>query len=217
MPGVALFDMDRTLVRKNTAQLYVRYQRRIGEASFGDSVRVAYWLAQYTLGIIDAERVAVRAIGTLAGMNETVFASRCDDWFLTDVERHVSDAARRAVFEHLDRGDVCAIVTGASRYGAGPLARTLGIPHVVATELECDERGVFTGRHIPPLCYGTGKIARTERLAEQQGFSLDGAVFYSDSISDLPLMERVATPVAINPDPRLRRIARARGWRIEAW
>ena len=214
---VALFDMDRTLVRKNTAELYVRHQRAIGEATLVDSLRVAYWLAQYTLGIVDAEAVAVRALKQLAGMDETVFASRCDDWFEHDVRPHVSDVGRRAVHAHLDAGDLCAIVTGATRYGAGPLARTLGIPHVIATELECDDRGVFTGRHVPPLCYGTGKLERVDRLAKEHGFALADAVFYSDSISDLPLLEAVATPVVINPDLRLGRIGRARGWRIERW
>ena len=217
MPGVALFDMDRTLVRRNTAQLYVRYQREIGEVGWRDSLRVAWWVAQYTLGVVDAERIAVRALSTLGGMDELVLAHRCDDWFHRFVAPHVSDAARSTVRRHLDAGDVCAIVTGASKYSANPLARALRIPHVVATELECDARGVFTGRYVPPLCYGAGKIARSERLGAAHGFSLDDAVFYSDSISDVPLFERVREPVVVNPDPRLSRLAKKRGWRVERW
>jgi HAD superfamily hydrolase (TIGR01490 family) len=217
VPGVALFDMDRTLVRRNTAQLYVRFQREIGEAGWRDSLRVAWWLAQYTLGVVDAEAIAVRAIRSIGGMEEIVLAHRCDDWFHRFVAPHVSDVARRTVFRHLDAGDVCAIVTGASSYSAVPLARALRIPHVVATELECDARGVFTGRHVPPLCYGTGKIARAEKLAQTHGFSLDDAVFYSDSLTDLPLLERVREPVVVNPDPRLARVAKKRGWRVERW
>ena len=71
MPGVALFDMDRTLVRRNTAQLYVRYQRKIGEATWADTARVAYWMVQYTLGVVDAEGVARRALLPLAFHNCT--------------------------------------------------------------------------------------------------------------------------------------------------
>ena len=215
--AVALFDMDRTLVRKNTAQLYVRYQRSIGEATWRDTARVALWMAQYTMGIVDAEKIAVRALRPLAGMHETVLATRCDDWFHRDVARHVGDTARRTVDRHLRAGDMCAIVTGASRYAARPLARHLGIPHIIATELERDALGFFTGRHVHPLCLGIGKIARSQALAEQHGFTLADAVFYSDSISDVPLMERVATAVAVNPDSRLERMARERGWRIERW
>ncbi len=215
--GVALFDMDRTLVRKNTAQLYVRYQREIGEATVVDSLKAAWWIAQYTLGVVDAESVAVRVLRSLAGQHETILAARCDDWFRRDVARHVGCVARRTVDHHLAQGDVCAIVTGATRYTARPLARVLGIPHVIATELERDPRGHFTGRHVHPLCYGVGKIARSEALAREHGFELSEASFYTDSISDLPLLERVGTPVVVNGDPRLLRLARARGWRIESW
>jgi len=217
VPGVALFDMDRTLVRRNTAQLYVQYQREIGEADWRDTLRVAWWMVQYTFGVVDAEAIAVRALQTLNGMPEIVMAARCDDWYHRYVARHVSDEARRTVRRHLDQGDVCAIVTGASIYAASPVARALRIPHVVASELECDARGVFTGRHVPPLCYGVGKIERTERLAKEHGFSLDDAVFYSDSLTDLPLLERVREPIVVNPDPRLARVAKRRGWKIEAW
>lgn len=217
MGSVALFDLDRTLVRKNTASLYVDYQRRLGEATALDTARVGWWLLQYTLGVVDAEAVAVRVIRAVAGQHETVLAARCDDWFRREVARHIGDDARRTVDRHLASGDVCAIVTGATPYAARPAARLLGIPHVIATELEKDARGFFTGRHVQPLCYGAGKIARSEALAAAHGRSLRDAVFYSDSISDLPLLERVGTAVAVNPDPRLARVARQRGWRIERW
>jgi HAD superfamily hydrolase (TIGR01490 family) len=217
MPRAALFDMDRTLVRKETASLYVRYQRERGQASFRDTARVFYWVTQYTLGVIDAPDVASRALRQLEGMYETTFAARCDDWFRLMVEPHVTDAGRTAVVAHRKKGDLLAIVTGASPYTARPLARLLGIDHVVASELELDASGRFTGRPALPLCYGEGKVARASRLAEAQGFRLEDATFYSDSLTDLPLLERVREPVAVNPDVRLARIARKRGWRIERW
>jgi HAD superfamily hydrolase (TIGR01490 family) len=213
----ALFDMDRTLVRKNTGSIYVRRQRRLGQASFADDVRVAWWVLQYTFGVVDAEAVAVRALSKLRGVEENVMATFCDDMFLQDVAQHIADAARRAVRAHRQAGDVLAIVTGASRYAALPVANALGIPHVVCSELEKDANNRFTGRHIDPLCYGPGKVARAEVFAQQQGFRLQDAIFYSDSISDLPLLDCVGTPVVVNPDPRLRRVARARRWRIEEW
>jgi HAD superfamily hydrolase (TIGR01490 family) len=110
-----------------------------------------------------------------------------------------------------------AIVTGATRYAARPLARRLGIDHVIASELEIDAEGCLTGRAIDPLCYGAGKIARTERLAADLGFDLRDATFYSDSFTDLPLLEHVREPIVVNPDPRLGRIAKRRGWRVERW
>ncbi len=217
MPRAALFDMDRTLVRKETASLYVKYQRRLGEASLGDQVKVLFWVAQYTLGVIDVEDVAGRVVGQLKGSREGLLEGRCEAWFRELVLPHVSEAGRRAVRAHRERGDVVAIVTGASRYATWPLARHLGIDHVVTTEFEVDVRGMFTGRFIDPLCYGEGKVARTRRLAGELGFSLAEATFYSDSITDLPLLEAVHEPVVVNPDPRLRRVAARRGWRVERW
>ena len=209
--------MDRTLVRRETASLYVRYQVDTGEASWADLCRTLFWVGQYTLGILDAERIADRTIRTLAGMPEIVMAARCDDWFSRYVEPHITDAGREAVRRHRAAGDLCAIVTGTSPYAAWPLARRLGIDHVVSTVFEVDEHRRFTGRPSWPLCLGAGKLARAEKLAEACGFRLEDAVFYTDSVSDLPLLERVAEPVVVNPDPRLRRIAEKRRWPIERW
>jgi HAD superfamily hydrolase (TIGR01490 family) len=213
----ALFDRDRTLVRVDTATLYVRYQRDIGEVSTRDTLRVAWWLLKYTFGVIDAEKVARQALSAYRGKREDWMIERCEGWFSDYVLPHVTDAGRAAVKRHREAGDVVVIVTGATPYAARPLARELGIDHVVCTELEVDAAGCFTGQMDPPMCYGAGKIERTQRIAESQGFSLDDATFYSDSITDLPLLERVKEPVIVNPDARLRRVARRRGWSIERW
>lgn len=214
---LALFDMDRTLLSRETASMYVRYQREIGEATTGDLLRTLGWVAQYTIGTLEMEKVAARALRTLEGVPEMVVAARCDDWFRRSVEPFVTDGGRLAVAAHLAAGDTCAIVTGASVYVSRPLARLLDIPHVVSSVFEVDERSIFTGRPEMPLCFGAGKLERAKRLAEEVGLPLQQATFYTDSHSDLPLLEAVDEPVAVNPDPRLDRIARERGWRVVRW
>lgn len=217
MPRAALFDMDRTLLAKETASLYVRHQRRIGEATGRDLARTLWWVGQYTLGVLDHAAIAEKALRSLEGMPENVMASRCDDWFRRDVERWITDAGRIAVARHRAAGDTCAIVTGASLYASRPLARRLGIPHVVASVFEVGPDGRFTGRPERPLCVGEGKLERAIAFTREHGLELRDATFYTDSITDLPLLERVGEPVAVNPDPRLARVARGRGWRIERW
>jgi len=217
MPRAALFDMDRTLIRKETASLYVRYQRERGEATLRDLVRTLYWVGQYTLGVIDAPAVAVKALASHIGVPEATMEARCEEFFTSHVERHIADLGRIAVERHRSAGDLLAIVTGATPYVARPLARRLSIEHVVTSELELDADRRFTGRPVDPLCIGEGKVVRTEKLARELGFRIDEATFYSDSLTDLPLLERVREPVAVNPDPRLLRVARRRGWRIERW
>ncbi len=212
----ALFDLDLTIVRVDTARLYVRYQRQIGEATLRDALQVAWWVVLYRFNLIDAPRVAVRALAQLKGMPEIVLAARCDDWFHRYVERHICDRARLTVAEHRIRGDLLAMVTGASPYAARPIARTLGIEHVLATRLEVRD-GIFTGSPVFPLCYAEGKVQQARELLARHDLGLQDAVFYSDSITDLPLLEAVGTPVVINPDPGLARVARQRGWRVERW
>jgi HAD superfamily hydrolase (TIGR01490 family) len=213
----ALFDMDRTLITGDTATLYTRYQRDLGQATWRDTWRVAWWLLQYTVGVIDAERVAERALQSFRGKREDWMIETCETWFKDYVLPQVRSAGRDAVKRHREAGDFVAIVTGATPYAARPLARELGIEHVVCTELEVDAGGCFTGNLHRPLCYGAGKIERARLVAEREGFVLEEAIFYSDSITDLPLLERVKTPIAVNPDARLKRIARQRRWRIERW
>jgi HAD superfamily hydrolase (TIGR01490 family) len=213
----ALFDMDRTLVRVDTGTLYVRYRRDLGEATTRDVLQVAWWMLQYSFGVIDAERVARRALQSwFKGKQETWLRDTCEVWFKDYVLAHVADAGRSAVARHEKDGDLVAIITGATPYAALPLARELGIAHVVATHLEVDD-GRFTGEIKHPMSYGEGKVVLAERLAAEQGFSLDESTFYSDSITDLPLLERVKSPVVVNPDRRLRRLAERRGWPIQSW
>lgn len=216
MPA-ALFDMDRTLLAGSSAVLWTRYRKQRGEIGWGEVLRVAYWMVQYTFGVIDAERVAAKALLEFEGKHVETLAAEVELWFRDYVVRHVRDAGRRAVERHRRAGDLLAIVTASTGYTARPLARELGIDHVVSSELEVNPQGCLTGRAVTPLCYGFGKVERTERFAKALGFSLDEAVFYSDSITDLPLLERVAKPVAVCPDQRLRRAARERGWPVEWW
>lgn len=213
---LALFDMDRTLVRKETASLWVRFQREEGLATTRDLLRTLGWVAQYTLGVLEADRVAEKVTAALEGQAEPEMVERCARWFPRWVEPHVSPIGAARVRAHLERGDVCAIVTGATRYAAEPLAARLGIPHVVASELEVVD-GRFTGRVAKPLCIGAGKLSRASAFARATRLRLADAVFYTDSITDLPLLLAVGEAVAVNPDPRLGREARRRGFRTERW
>lgn len=209
--------MDRTLLRVDSARLYTQFRRDRGEASLLDALRVALWATQYTLGVIDAPKVARKALEGFRGRSEAWLEQSCAEWFPRYVLPEVQQAGRHAVQKHREAGDFVAIVTGATRYVAEPVAAELGIEHVICSELEVDGEGCFTGNIIEPLCYAAGKIARTAKVAEREGFLLEQSYFYSDSITDLPLLERVGAPIVINPDRRLRKIALLRGWPIEAW
>ena len=215
MKRAAFFDMDRTLLRVNTAPRYARWQYQRGEASVRDLLRVARWVAQYALGVIDPEEISRGAVATLAGVQESVFAREMEQWWAAELRGHVSKDARAAVQACRREGFVLVILTASTRYATASLARDLGIQHVLCSELEV-EHGRFTGRCLR-LCYGPGKVAAAERWAHRHGVDLARSVFYTDSVSDLPMLERVGQPRVVNPDFRLRWCALRRGWPVARW
>jgi HAD superfamily hydrolase (TIGR01490 family) len=211
----ALFDMDKTLLDTSSGQLYARFLYRNGQMGRRELARVAWWGLLGSLGVLELEKLVPRLLADAAGEDESEMRRLCDRWFAEDVIPHIVERGRRRVEEHKTQGHVVAIVSASTQYVVGPLAAYLGIPgQYVCTHLESKD-GQLTGKVEPPFCYGSGKVVWAERFAAEYGVDLSSGTFYTDSISDLPLLERVAYPVAINPDPRLRRLARQRGWTIE--
>jgi HAD superfamily hydrolase (TIGR01490 family) len=211
----ALFDMDKTLLDAYSAVLYVQYLRRIGRMGRRDVARVIWWALLDRLGILDVQSLIPRLLISAAGDSEPELRRLCDRWFVEDVLGHLTERGQQRVEEHKAAGHVVGIVSGATQYAVGPLAAHLGIPgQYVCTRLE-SRNGRLTGRVVPPVCHGPGKVVWAERFAREHNLDLSASTFYSDSVTDLPLLERVGHPVAVNPDPRLRQLAQSRGWRIE--
>jgi HAD superfamily hydrolase (TIGR01490 family) len=180
-------------------------------------VRVIWWSMLSWLGVLDMRELIPRLLVDVAGDDEPNMRLLCDRWFAEDVIPHVTERGRQRVIEHQAQGDVVAIVSASTQYAVGPLAAHLGIPgQYVCTRLESKD-GHLTGKVIPPVCLGEGKIIWAERFAAEHGVDLAVSYFYTDSISDQPLLERVGHPVAVNPDPRLRRLAQKRAWPIESF
>ncbi len=218
MGNIALFDMDKTLVRKDTAGLFIRYEYEMGTVSAWRVARVFGWRVRYSLGLLPAEVVARKAVSWYRGRNLAQLREETRVWAKERVFPHIGELARSTVKRHQDAGDFVAIVTAQTRYAAEPVMEELGIEHLVATELEVVD-GRVGSRVIEPLCYGQGKLIRVrEMLREKLGSDdLSRATAYSDSITDEPLLSAVAVPVAVNPDVRLARVAHERNWRVEKW
>ena len=214
---LALFDMDGTLLDINTAALYVRWRRRHGLSSNLDVMRVGLWLMQYKIGLVNAPHVAKKVMQQFRGDREDELRLDCTRWYEQEVRSHIVAQGRATVERHRTAGAVLALVTSATHYAADPLANDLGIPHVLCTELEVNESGCFTGQIMKPMCFGEGKAQRAAIWARSRGLDLEHAHFYTDSITDAPLLNIVAHPVAVNPDPRLKQLARANSWTTEYW
>lgn len=214
---VAFFDMDKTVLSVNSAGRYARFMYRRGKLGVGDMLRTARWLAQYRLAMIDAESVTRYAVSTLAGQLEQDMIALCLEWFETDIRRFIAPSAIAAIESHRAQGHRVVLLTAATPYIAGPVSRHLSLDDCIASQLEVDERGYFTGRAVEPICYGAGKIHWAERWAQMHHVDFSRAWFYTDSYTDLPMLEKVAQPVAVNPDPRLKRYARRNQIPIHIW
>jgi HAD superfamily hydrolase (TIGR01490 family) len=213
----ALFDMDRTLLDTSSGGLYARYLYRTGRMGRRELAQVAWWGLLTRLGLLDMYDMIPRLLSGAAGDDEQEMRRLCDRWFADDVVSHITERGKQRVAEHQERGHVVAIVSASTQYVVEPLAAYLGIPgQFVCTHLESRD-GQLTGRVVPPPCYGSGKVVWAERFAAEYDVDLSASTFYTDSISDLPLLERVGRPVAVNPDVRLRALARRRSWPIEAF
>jgi HAD superfamily hydrolase (TIGR01490 family) len=126
----------------------------------------------------------------------------------------VTPKARALVASHAARGELCAIITATNSFVTAPIAREFAVSHLIATEPEC-RNGRFTGRVAGTPCFREGKVKRLEEWLAGQGRRLAEfaeSSFYSDSHNDLPLLERVSRPVAVDPDEALAREAARRGW-----
>jgi HAD superfamily hydrolase (TIGR01490 family) len=211
----AFFDMDRTLLRVDTAMSWMRFLYRRGELPLRMVAKAVYWSTLYKLAVLDMDRVFTALAADLRGDLEADMIDKCAIWYRRHVAAEVAPAARAAVARHRRAGDVVVLATGSTVYAARPVAADVGIDHVLASALEV-EAGRFTGR-ADVLCFGHHKVGLAERWAADHGVDLSRSVFYSDSYNDLPLLARVGTAVAVNPDARLRRHARLHGWEIAMW
>jgi len=214
--SAALFDVDKTLVSVNTAQLYVKWRMERSELSVIDYLRMSKVLWSYAMGTLDPEVAAAKGFRSIIGYSEAKMRDECLTWYAKMVRPRITQRGKRELERCRADGLVCALLSASTAYLTEPLAEDLRVDHVICTRLEVAD-GKFTGGWHAPLCYGAGKLARAHEWAAREDVDLQRSAFYTDSISDLPVLEAVGSPRVINPDPRLRLVAMRRGYPMEQW
>jgi HAD superfamily hydrolase (TIGR01490 family) len=202
-------------VSVNTAPLYARYMRRHGRARRRDLLQTAFYLLQYRLNLLDIDRALDNASRFIAGQEEAEVRAFCERWYQEMVRGYLVPEMLALVERHRRDGHEVALLSSSTNYLAEPLARELGVEHLLVTRLEVVD-GRFTGRAIAPVCYGKGKVHFASAFAAAHEVDLGQSFFYTDSVTDLPVLELVGHPRVVNPDRLLRREARRRGWEIVA-
>lgn len=207
---VAFFDLDETLLAVNSARLWARHLWQQKQVSHLQLARFFAYLLRYKLALIDAEKIAALAAEQLLDRVEDDLRAQVHAWYDLHVQQHLYAEGRALVEEHRRQGHALVLLTAASPYLAERVLQDLRLDFALSTRPEV-LHGRLTGKLIQPLCYGEGKITWAERLAQEQHLDLDHSFFYTDSFTDLPMLRRVTFPVAVNPDPRLRRLALREG------
>lgn len=214
---IAFFDLDKTLISRNSAALWVRCELAAGRATKWQALKAFGWVLRYNLGEADLTEPIRRSALLLAGQREDEMAARVRSFYADVVRPLYRPGGVDAVRRHREAGDRVVLLTSSSNYMCEMVRQDLAVDDYICNRFEVDAGGCYTGRAIEPLCFGPGKVVLAERYVAEHGGRLADAVFYTDSHSDVPVLEAVGHPVAVNPDPRLRRHARRRNWKMVDW
>ena len=216
--NLALFDLDGTLIAGDSDHAFGEFVVAEGwaDAALHRQRNDAFY-RQYQAGTLDIDEYIDFTTGAWRHRPLSEQAVLSQRFMAQVMAPQLLPPAFALLQQHRDAGDLVAIVTATNEFVTRPIADALGVPHLLAVQLERDAQGRATGRIAGVPSFREGKITRVHQWLQGLGRTLadfERSVFYSDSTNDLPLLDLVSTPVATNPSPALAAIAQERGWRI---
>ena len=215
--NLVLFDLDNTLLAGDSDFAWAQFL--IGKGVLDREVQEAKnitFYEQYQAGTLDIFEFLDFQLAPLARHPREQLDAWHAEFMAGSVLPMITAQARALVGQHLAQDALVAVVTATNAFVTGPIVREFGIPHLVAT-IPAQQDGAFTGKPRGVPAFKSGKIERVDSWLESLGLhlgSFDHSWFYSDSHNDLPLLQRVSKPVAVDPDETLRAHALAHGWPV---
>jgi HAD superfamily hydrolase (TIGR01490 family) len=214
---LVLFDLDNTLLAGDSDYEWGQFliHKGVVDGAHYEAKNQAFY-EDYKAGRLDIFAFLAFALRPLATHTRAQLDAWHAEYMETRIRPMITQAARDLVDRRLRDADLVAIITATNSFVTGPIAKEFGISHLIATDPE-EKDGRFTGEVAGTPCFREGKVTRLERFLEAHGTRLDRldtSWFYSDSHNDLPLLERVNHPVAVDPDPTLLEHAVAKGWPV---
>lgn len=213
--AAAFFDLDKTIIATSSATAFSRPFYAGGLITRRDVLRTAYAQFLFLLGRADAdqtERLRAHLSAMVAGWDVAQVSSIVSETLHLHIEPTVYAEAVALIDEHHAAGRDVVVVSASGSEVVEPIAALLGADRVVATQMEVVD-GRYTGG-IAFYAYGENKAAAVRRLADEHGYDLAASYAYSDSVTDLPMLEAVGNAAVVNPDRSLRRLAVERGWDV---
>ncbi|BDW11948.1 haloacid dehalogenase [Polynucleobacter sp. SHI8] len=217
-PTLVFFDLDNTLLPIDSDHAWGHFLVELGVVNQEEYEQANNrFYAAYKAGTLNIDEFLNFALKPLASHPRKQLETWHNEFMQKKIEPQIHPKAIELVNQHLDLGHICSIVTATNSFVTKPIATRFGIQHLIATEPEIRSDGEFTGKVRGLPNFQAGKVVHVENWLKSLGLSLDHAensIFYSDSMNDLPLLEKVKVPVATNPDPRLAHLAQERAWKI---
>ena len=215
----AFFDLDKTVIAKASMVAFSKPLYREGLISRWLLLRALYGQLVYLyLGADESrlERMKDAVLALTKGWDQAHIRSIVEQALTEVVEPIVYDEALELIREHQEAGRKVFIVSASPEEIVAPLASYLGVDDYLGTRSEIDENGRYNGK-MAFYCYGPAKAVAMHEIAEIDGIDLEASYAYSDSATDIPMLEAVGHPVAVNPDRELARVAREREWEVRTF
>jgi HAD superfamily hydrolase (TIGR01490 family) len=210
----AFFDLDGTLVAGFTATAHAGDRIRRRQATVGEVLGVAEAMMRYRFGRMEFERLVVRGAGYLRGESLAELEEIGERLFVDRLAARVFPGMRAIVEAHQERGHTVALCSSALTIHAQPVARFLGIDHVLCNHFTLDEQGFLAGDIVRPIVWGPTKAAAVQRFCTDKTVALEGSYFYADGDEDVALMALIGHPRPVNPRSRLAAVSAERGWPV---
>ena len=212
--ALALFDLDNTLLDGDSDYLWGCFlaERGIVDAEVYESENQRFY-DQYLEGSLDIHEFLRFQLKPLATHKRAQLEVWREQYLVEKIDPILLPRARTLLDKHRAQGDQLLIITATNRFITEPIAKRYGVEQLLATEPEI-VAGEYTGAVNGTPCFQTGKVEQLHNWLEKENQTLEGSWFYSDSHNDLPLLEQVEHPVAVDPDDKLKSHARAMGWPI---
>ena len=213
----AFFDFDETLLETESSRLGIKYlwERRLVSGGFILKAFVAGILYRHHL--ISDEQTAKILLRLYRNRRLAEFTAGSEAFYREILKPRLAPKILAKVNEHKDRRHCLVLISGSIRYMLEPVARDLGFEHLLCTDLEESANGLLTGKPQGPLCLDTTKRHLATQLAQRSGIDLERSYAYGNHQADLPLLEAVGFPHAVEPSRPLLKVAAARNWPILAY
>lgn len=209
---LAIFDLDNTLIAGDSDHSWGEFlvQKKLVDAQTYAEANDRFY-QQYKAATLDIHEYLAFSLAPLTKYSLDELTALHAEFMREFIEPMMLPKAKALLQKHRDQGDYLLIITATNSFVTHPIAKYLGVDDILASDAEIVD-GRYTGKGTGTPCFQSGKVVRLQAWLKEKNYTLNDAYFYSDSINDLPLLEQVPNPFAVDADERLTKVAQERGW-----